>query len=120
MVLDEGREFENGEKNSGEDGEMGKDLGMDKGNIGSIDHSQNLRSGQSLKMKGGINWNTAYSASVETQNSLLAKRYCLWMYLDDNAIVTAETLRHDVGLKGKFLQSAVVSTVITELGMPVV
>lgn len=60
------------------------------------------------------------SASVETQNSLLAKRYCLSMYLDDNAIVTAETLRHDVGLKGKFLQSAVVSTAITEQSMPVV
>lgn len=38
LVFDEGREFENGEKNSGEDGEMGKDFGMDKGDIGFIDY----------------------------------------------------------------------------------
>lgn len=42
------------------------------------------------------------------------------MYLDDNAIVTAEKLRHNLGLKGKSLQSAVMSTVIMEWSMSVV
>lgn len=47
MVFGEGREFKNGEKNSGEDGKMGKDLGTDKGDIGSINYPQNLRLAQS-------------------------------------------------------------------------
>lgn len=62
----------------------------------------------------------AYSVSVETQNSLLARRYCLWTYLDDNTIVIAEKFRHDMGPKGKSLQRAFVNAVTTQQGMSVV
>lgn len=53
MVLGDGREFENGEKNSGENGEMGKDLGTYKGDVGSITLSQNLRSGHNIRSSAG-------------------------------------------------------------------
>lgn len=53
MVLGEGREFENGEKNSGENREMGKDLDTYKGDVGSIKLSRNLRSGHNTKFSAG-------------------------------------------------------------------